>query len=101
MDAPLALPQPAGAAAAHQPVPEDEEGGEHGNSGVQDEDDADDVLVGYMLEIGMEPVYFREDEFYNFCVFLSDTMMQDTMMVGMMIKQHSTTKNLEWGHEEI
>ena len=38
MDAPLTRPQPAGAAAAHQPVPEDEDGGEHAGCDVETND---------------------------------------------------------------
>ena len=91
MDSPLALPQPAGAAAAHEPVPEDEEGGDHAYSDVKHEHDAGDVFEGQMFEIWTEPLYLREDEFYNFSISSSVTltkvvMMLDTMFIGMMIK---------------
>ena len=91
MDSPLARSKPAGAAAAHEPVPEDKEGGDHTYADVKHEHDAGDVFVGHMFEIWMEPVYLREDEFYNFSISSSVTftkvvMMFDTMFIGMMIK---------------
>ena len=91
MDSPLARSKPAGAAAAHEPVPEDEDGGQQAYTDVQHEHDAGDVFVGDMFEVGMKPVYLREDEFYNFSISSSVTftkviMMLDTMFIGMMIK---------------
>ena len=91
MDSPLTRPQPAGAAAAHEPVPEDEEGGQHTYRNVKHEHDTGYVFVGHMFEVGMKPVYLREDEFYNFTISSSFTftkvvMMLDTMFIGMMIK---------------
>ena len=48
---PLPLSQPAGAAAAHDPVPEDDQGGQYGHGGVQHQHHAKHVFVGDYFEI--------------------------------------------------
>ena len=95
VDVPLGGPQPAGAAAAHEGVPEDEEGGQQGHGGVEHDHHAIHVFEGYSFEIGMEPFYFRKDEVYDFC------MNKIFMMPDVFIKQQTTPKNLECGNEEI
>ena len=64
---PLGRPQPAGAAAAHEVVPEDEEGGQHCHAGVEHEHHAINVFEWYSFEIGFEPIYVGKDEVYGFC----------------------------------
>ena len=95
IDAPLGRPQPAAAAAAHQGVPEDEEGGQHGHGGVEHDHHAIHVFEGYSFEIGMEPFDFAKNEVYDFC------MNKISMMPDVFIKQITTPQNLECGDEEI